>query len=231
MLKSVKSAIAINTVKEIFVPDRIKDIVNDEEQIHTLLHDVVKTADERIVNKMNTDPETAGMGTTIVICWIVKDKAHIAWCGDSRCYVYHPAHGLKALSKDPSLVQELVDNGEITHEEAFSHPDSNIITRGLGDFDTKAVPDIVVHNISHNEMLLLCSDGLVGYCQESEIEALLANSYQDVDLCSQQLLKMALDAGGYDNISIIAASLIDDDQEMPSAPSLLEKIKHFFGIS
>ena len=224
----VASSIAINTVKEFFSNNCIKDIVTDGTKINELLHDAITTADKHIINKMSTDPETAGMGTTIVICWIVGEKAHIAWCGDSRCYVYNPAHGLKALTKDHSLVQEMVDSGQISHEEAISHPDSNIITRGLGDFDTNAVPDITTYDVQPNDMLLLCSDGLNGYCLDSDIESLMSSNYSDVSQCCNQLMQLALDAGGYDNISIIAASMIGDEQEVPDEPSFFQRIKHFF---
>lgn len=226
----VASSIAIDTVKEVFSAQRVEGIADDDEKIKELLHEVITKADEHIIAKMNTDPNTAGMGTTIVICWIFNKKAHIAWCGDSRCYVYNPAHGLKLLTKDHSLVQEMIDNGEISHEEAFSHPDSNVITRGLGDFDTNAAPDIIEYGISPNDTLLLCSDGLCGYCQDAEIESLMADKYSDVSQCCHQLMQLALDAGGFDNISIIAASLIDDNHEAPSGPSFFQKFLRLFGI-
>ena len=226
----VASSIAINTIKEIFSTDCVKDIVSDDEKIKALLNNAVTTADEHIINKMSIDPETAGMGTTIVICWIINGKAFIAWCGDSRCYVFNPARGLKLLTKDHSFVQELIDSGKITIEEAMTHPDSNIITRGLGDFDTNAVPDIITYDISPNDILLLCSDGLNGYCIDSDIESVLASNYSDVSQCSKLLMQLALSAGGFDNISIIAASLIGDEQEMPSEPTLFQKLKRFLNI-
>ncbi len=226
----IASEIAINTIKDTFDPNSPIDIENDVEIIE-FLHCVVKKADKNIIDRINSDPDTSGMGTTLVLCWILNGKVYIAWCGDSRCYVYNPANGLTPLTTDHSLVQELIDRGEISKEEAFTHPDSNIITRGLGDFDTEAVADIVVHDIHPNDTLLLCSDGLCGYCQDTDIETILANNYTEVNQCCQQLLQLALNAGGYDNISIIAASLINDDQQKPANLTLGQRIKHFFGLA
>ena len=173
-------------------------------------------ADEAINRKAWEDPDTVGMGTTIVICWIVGKKAHIAWCGDSRCYLFNPQKGLKSLTKDHSYVQELVDQGEISEQEAFNHPDSNIITRGLGDINSQSTPDIISHPLEANDVLLLCSDGLSGYCKDNDIEHILQDNYLDIDCCNDQLLQLALQAGGHDNICLVLASLIDDNQDAPT---------------
>lgn len=224
----VASTIAIQTVKESFTPDRLATVIEDENKIKQHLSDVVTEADKRIYDR--ADDETSGMGTTIVICWVVNSKAYIAWCGDSRCYVSNPSGALHPLTKDHSLVQEMVDNGQITQEEAFDHPDSNIITRGLGDFGEVSFPDIVIHDIKPNDTLLLCSDGLCGYCEDAEIESVIEKHYHDTDTCCDKLMQLALDAGGYDNISIIAVSIINDQQKAPSKPSIGQRIKSFFGL-
>lgn len=226
----VASAIAIQTVKESFTPDQITPIIEDENRIKQHLSDIVTEADKRIYDRVLTDAETSGMGTTIVICWVLNNKAYIAWCGDSRCYVSNPSTALQSLTKDHSLVQEMVDNGQITQEEAFDHPDSNIITRGLGDFGDVSVPDIVIHDIKPNDTLLLCSDGLCGYCEDSEIQAVIEKHYNDTDTCCNKLMQLAIDAGGYDNISIVAISVISDQQDAPSKPSICQRIKRFFGL-
>ena len=213
----VASALAIETVKKYFSIDRVKDtLVSGNDGIDVMLKETVTAADDAINKRMATDLETQGMGTTIVICWILKDgTTHIAWCGDSRCYTYNAATGLRRMTKDHSLVQELIDSGEITEEEAFNHPDNNIITCGLGDFQAFPTPGIVRCELKANDNVMLCSDGLCGYCTDDEIKRLFSAEYVDTEACCQKMLDKALDAGGADNIAIVMASLIDDNQEKP----------------
>ena len=194
------------------------------DNIDGLLLSCIKDADEAINKRIDEDPNTIGMGTTIVICWIIDDFAHIAWCGDSRCYVYNAFKRLKLLTKDHSLVQDLIDKGKITEKEAFCHPDNNVITRGLGDVDSTSQPDIVSYPISPNDIILLCSDGLCGYNTNKEIERILDTNSIDVMKCRDELLKLALDAGGYDNICITLASFITDEQSAPLVPTMIQKL-------
>ena len=225
----VASSISIVTIRDTFTTDRVSAAIKGGEgTIQSLLLEAVKQADTAILHRIATDDGTQGMGTTIVVCWVLSDKAYIVWCGDSRCYSYHPAKGLKPLTHDHSWVQELVDKGEITPEEAFSHPDGNIITRGLGDFGSEVNPDFVVHSVKENETLMLCSDGLCGYCTDDILEACMSQYQTDTSSCCQNLLQQALDAGGYDNISIITISLISDNKEQPSPITLMQSMKRRF---
>lgn len=222
----IASSISIQVIKDTFTTNRVLAAVKGgEDTIKSLLLEAVKQADSAILQRIATDYGTQGMGTTIVVCWVLSDKAYIVWCGDSRCYSYHPTQGLKPLTHDHSLVQEMVDNGEIPPEEAFSHPDGNIITRGLGDFGSEVNPDFIVHPVKGNETLMLCSDGLCGYCIDNDLEACMDQNYIDTSKCCQSLLQLALDAGGYDNISIINISIIQDNQEQPSSISFMQSMK------
>ena len=222
----VASSISIQTIRETFTIDRVSAAVKGgEDTIKSLLLEAIKQADTAILHRIATDDGTQGMGTTIVVCWIVAGKAYVAWCGDSRCYSYHPAKGLKALTHDHSWVQELVDKGEITPEEAFSHPDGNIITRGLGDFGSEVNPDFVVHSVKENETLVLCSDGLCGYCTDDTLEACLDLNQTDTSNCCQSLLQQALDAGGHDNISIVTISIIPDNHDRPTPITRIQSLK------
>ncbi|MBQ4023663.1 MAG: serine/threonine-protein phosphatase [Prevotella sp.] len=222
----VASALAIESVKSTFTPDNARKALASEAQIEDLMQQAIDDASMKIDKRMCEDPDTDGMGTTIVICWVVGEKAYVAWCGDSRCYVHHPDTGLRRLTKDHSLVQELVDKGEITEDEAFNHPDNNIITRGLGDFQTQAKADIITYDLHPNDTILLCSDGLCGYCADPDIEKTLNSHYVDASLCRDKLLNQALDVGGYDNIAIVLASVIGDDDEKPAElkPSILKSL-------
>ena len=210
----VASAIATRSIRSSFSKVNVCDSLNSND-IDGLIQSCIINADDAINKKIWENPDTCGMGTTIVVCWIIDNVAHIGWCGDSRCYVYNPLYGIKQLTKDHSLVQELVDKGEISEKEAFTHPDNNVITRGLGDVDSESTPEIINYPLSPNDIVLLCSDGLCGYCTNRAIEKILGENNIDIMKCRDELMKLALDTGGYDNICIALASIIGDNQSMP----------------
>ena len=213
----VASAVAIDSISHTFSSEAVASTADDNKKIRELLTTAIKNADRAINLHMIDHPETAGMGTTIVLCWVKGNKAYTAWCGDSRCYLYNDK-GLQPLTKDHSYVQQLVDRGEITEEEAFTHPDNNVITRGLGEFDTAGMPDITVTDVKAGDMFLLCSDGLCGYCTDDMISKVMADSKADIDVCAESLQQLALDVPGDDNICIVLASLLDDND--PRAASV-----------
>lgn len=197
----VASAIAIDTVKSIFSLDDFTKVTASERKIEAFLKDAIVEADNKIKAKVKEDESTSGMGTTIVIAWVLDNMVHIAWCGDSRAYVFNTASGLVRLSKDHSYVQELVDAGKLDPELAFDHPNSNIITRSLGDSPVKARPDYVSRILSSGDVVLLCSDGLCGLCRDEEIVQVMAAA-KDIYSCKNNLINEALRAGGYDNVTV-----------------------------
>lgn len=228
----VASQIAINTLRERFADTAAFD---PQECVApcNYLTDAIADANSRIVAYAERHPEAFGLGTTIVTAWIRDGKAHIAWCGDSRCYVFNKREGLRRLTKDHSYVQELVDKGEITEEQAITHPESNIITRALGDVDVSAHADTLSYALQDGDTLLLCSDGLCGYCDDRAIERAVRATYDDLSLCKETLLQLALDAGGYDNITIAIAqalsnpSLRTEKAGGQATTSILTKFKSF----
>lgn len=220
------SSIAIKSLKEDLIPPLLSTIISSEENIKNYLSKIILNANDAILKHIETDPDTIGMGTTIVLIWLLGDKAYIAWCGDSRCYVFNPERGLKCLSKDHSYVQELIDKEEITIKQSFNHPDSSIITRCLGDCDTSAEPEILVYNIQKHDQFLLCSDGLCGYCRDRAIEKTFYKEYLNVNRCCNELVDLALKTGGQDNITILNISTLDDcEVEMPF--NFKDKIRRF----
>lgn len=223
----VASHIAIESIKNSFSPKNIVQSANAD-YIIDFLHKIIENADLAICKSVEDNLDAIGMGTTLVLCWIYNEMAYIAWCGDSRCYVYNPNKGLKVLTKDHSYVQELIDKGEISIKEAFHHPENNVITKGLGDLDISASPDIITYPVCSNDVFLLCSDGLCGLCRDESIERVLDRHYTNIDKCKEELLKLALDAGGDDNICIALASVIDDNKEGPDSMSFINKVKAFF---
>lgn len=223
----VASDIAINTIREQFKKECIpSNLLNKDSIEDHLLSSIIK-ANVAINDYVKDNPDAIGLGTTILVLWLIGDKAYVAWCGDSRCYSFNPKSGLRRITKDHSYVQSLIDNGEITEEEALSHPDSNIITRCLGDVDREPNPEVKVFPITNGDILLSCSDGLCGYCQDQEIEDILYSNYKDIDKCKELLLNYALKTGGHDNITLSLISISSDPSKMIKIP-LSVRIKRFF---
>lgn len=215
----VASKIAVDTAAEYFVADRISDdMVASSASIEKFMKSVVTEADRRI--KSSTDEASRGMGTTIVMAWIIGDKARVCWCGDSRAYAFNPVYGLRRVSKDHSYVQALVDSGAISAEQAFDYPDSNIITRCLCDAEDKAEPDYTEYPLHNSDIILLCSDGLCGMLRDSEMQSIMAAEPDDVAKCVDNLITAALDAGGKDNVTAVAARIEGGAaQAVPEVPA------------
>lgn len=222
----IASSIAVDTAKNYFSQKRLSENEISEKTAYSLLLDAITLSNKAIMNHVETDPDSIGLGTTIVITWVIDRKAYIAWCGDSRCYCYNPKNGLRQLTKDHSYVQDLVDKGEITAKQAFNHPDSNIITKCLGDVDAVTEPDMITYEIKDGDVLLSCSDGLCGYCDDKSIEKVLLNNFDNLTLCKDNLLKLAMNAGGQDNITIALCATLPDSQQTPIIDSSI-KMKRF----
>lgn len=208
----VASELAIETVREYFSSDRLTDeVLKNRYSIEKYMNEVIVEADARIKQEAKRRPETRGMGTTIVIGWILDGKLYVSWCGDSRAYVYNPVAGLHQISKDHSYVQGLVDKGAISKEDAFDYPDSNIITRSLSDGTAKAKPESLLkpYELCDGDIVLLCTDGLNGMLRDSEIEDVIRNNEADMDCLADELIKAACEAAGSDNITICLCQILE----------------------
>ena len=213
------SKIAIETVKEMFGAEKLPE---DETSIEKYMKSVFVEADRRIKEKAIEDKNFELMGTTLVLAWIKGDKARIAWCGDSRAYSFHSVYGLRQLSKDHSHVQELVDTGVISPENAFNHPLSNIITQSLGDPCKMAKADYVEYALHHNETILLCSDGLNGELRNHEIEKIIRDN-DSLLACSETLINEALNAGGRDNVTLAICKITGGLPDLAPQETPIEK--------
>ncbi len=167
------SEFVVKSIQERFsnIPE---NILSSDNTILTFITDSIRFADEKMKTYAKTHSEAEGLGSTIVLLWLFNGKAYCGWCGDSRIYRYNANNKLAKLSHDHSYVQSLVDEGKITEDEAFDHPDSNIVTRSLGDNGEKANPETKVYDIFERDVFLLCSDGLCGLLQDNEIEDIIA---------------------------------------------------------
>lgn len=202
MAGEVASAIAVETIQSQFTSDRVRTAMNSEQKILQFIEDAVVKANENIIAHGDGHPETKGMGTTLVLAWIINRKAFICWCGDSRCYVYNEDRGLIQLTHDHSYVQELVDKGQLSQDEMLNHPYANIITHCLGDVGHAAESECHIYNMNEGDILLLCSDGLTTMCRDQEIETIMKSDGHHPAKCCESLISSALEAGGYDNVTV-----------------------------
>ena len=202
----VASAIAVKTIKEYFAADKLTDTIlsNPCKYIHT----AIVAADAAIKEHSKTNPDTEGMGSTVVMAWLLGKKIYVGWCGDSRCYRYNPQLGLERLSHDHSYVQELVDAGKLTEELAFDHPNNNIITRSLGDPRGAAKPDTKEFDLYNQDIILLCSDGLCGTLRDNEIAEQIQQHQTSMQECRDALWAADEAAGWTDNTTIALAQII-----------------------
>jgi len=185
------------------------DILNNDDAILDFIRKSIIESDHIIKAYAKDHRESAGMGSTIVLVWLLGEKAYCGWCGDSRIYCYNPQNSLVRLSHDHSYVQALVDGGKITEEEAFDHPDGNIITRSLGDCGEEANPETKVYPIHRHDVFLLCSDGLCGLLNDSQIETILADHSTSSDDALRALWQAGEAAGWTDNATIEVACITD----------------------
>jgi PPM family protein phosphatase len=167
-----------------------------------VLASAIQNAHQAIIMHQHEHRKTMGMGTTMVVAWIYYDYIALAWVGDSRAYRYNQHTGLEALTRDHSMVQKLIDMGHITKEEAFNHPNQNIITQFVGDKLHIPLPDFIESSIGPDDIILLCSDGLTGMLREHHIGQIL-KGYADLKTVGEHLIKEANQAGGDDNITLI----------------------------
>ena len=207
----VASQIAIDIVRKEFAPANITpEITKSRYAIEKFMNEVIVKADAMIKDVSKKRPETQGMGTTIVIAWLFDNILYISWCGDSRAYVYNPKTGLHRLSKDHSYVQQLVEDGKLSEDEAFDFPDSNIITRCLCDSKQKAKPECLSnpYPLCDNDVILLCTDGLCGMIRDAEILDIMQSYNSDMTILADNLVQAALNASGADNCTVCLCQII-----------------------
>lgn len=194
---STASRIATETIaeqiKELYA---VKKYYDDPEK---LLDTAIAIANQRVYDMSVNVPPLQGMGTTVVAVLAREEILHIVHAGDSRAYLYE--NGIvRQLTKDHSMVQELVDIGEITPEEARNHPNKNIITRALGT-RAKLKTDYNRAEFQKDSVLIICTDGLSNYMTEDSLLTFIQENSgtQLVD----RLIETAKDRGGSDNITVV----------------------------
>ena len=162
----------------------------------------VRIANHTIFRQAAENPSLAGMGTTIVAAAIEKDIVTLLHVGDSRIYRFFD-NTLTPLTVDHSWVAELEQSEQITAEEARTLVNRNVITRALGVRENVEI-DVSVRKIAENEIFLMCTDGLCGFVEDSEIKHVVASCGADLERLVTELVRMANDRGGLDNVSVVA---------------------------
>ena len=217
----VASQIAVDTVSEFFAPGKITpDLAQDHQKRKKYMEHVICEADVRIKKDSKQNLEHQGMGSTIIMAWIVGDELTLSWCGDSRAYRYNSANGIEPLSKDQSYVQELADKGIISYEDTFDHPQGNIVTRSLGDLSRKAIPETRWFKLYNQDIILLCSDGLSGVLRDKKtygvdgcllegdnLEDIIGANRGSLKECREALWRAAEQADWYDNVTAILCEI------------------------
>jgi len=179
---------------------RSKDAANFT-YIEDLLADALRYANTKVHTRSSNDSACFGMGTTLTAVCYDDNNLYYAHVGDSRMYIVTKDGVLRQISRDHSLVNEMLAEGMITAEEAVDHPRRNVLVRAVGT-DYAVQVDKGYHPLDNVARILLCSDGLSDLVSDYEIADIINNT-PDLDKCAQLLINKANEAGGNDNISVI----------------------------
>jgi len=172
----------------------------DPNNYEDILKDAIQKVNKDIYHYSTEKSDLSGMGTTITACFVIQEKVIVANVGDSTCFGIKD-HSVIKITKDHSLVQELLDLGTITEEEAFNHPKKNIITRAVGTSELLEVDIFVIDKGVYN-IYLLCSDGLTNEVTKDEIMSIVNENKMLIDICPK-LVNLAKYKGGRDNITVL----------------------------
>jgi protein phosphatase len=148
----------------------------------------------------------SGMGTTLVIAYWHRDRVTIGHLGDSRCYRMR-GDKIKSLTRDHSWIQEQIDAGLMTYEQARASKKKNLVTRACG-IDLNVAPEVHTHDVQAGDIYVLCSDGLYDMVSDENIHLTVSSLKSNLPLAAQQLVQQANDNGGRDNISVILVHVL-----------------------
>jgi protein phosphatase len=187
------------------------------------LRDAIMRANKIIHQTAQSQPQCEGMGTTLVACLFFDNRISIAHVGDSRLYRMRD-NRFEQITMDHSLLQELVDRGYYSQEEAQRSTNRNYVTRALG---VEPAVDVEVQEVEvrKGDYFLLCSDGLPDMVEDEDIHLTINTFNSSIDTVGEQLIKLTNDNGGRDNVSIIVLHVLD---AFPAAAGVFDKVKNLF---
>lgn len=193
----IASSLAVQTAKN-YIENNFRDIEKDRDSIIQLLGSSMEYANMVVYEKSKENPELQGMGTTLEICLIYNNKVYIGHVGDSRIYRIRKEF-IRKLTQDHSYVQKLVKEGTITKEQAAHHPQKNMLMKALG-CNAFVEPDVMVKGFLKDDILIMCSDGLSNLVTQDTI---YEKASKNIEQAPKELVELANDRGGYDNITVI----------------------------
>ncbi len=197
---NIASKIAVDVISESIKSNYYENI--DSDKIKDILVSAAYEANRAIYDKALNNKNLIGMGTTVVAAIIQGDIIHLVNVGDSRAYLITKTE-VTQITKDHSIVQDMVDHGEITSKEAKNHPHKNIITRALG-VDEFVDVDYYEVSFEKGNTLLMCTDGFSNYMENDKIFTLA--KYTNFKFLAREAVTLAKGAGGNDNITVVAVS-------------------------
>ena len=172
------------------------------------IQDAVVEANQLVFQSAEANPDHKGMGTTVVVLQFYNNSFSLAHIGDSRCYRLR-SDKFEQITKDHSLLQELIDRGFYTPEEARKSMNKNLVTRALG-IDPIVMPDIQEDIVLKNDIYLLCSDGLTDLVEDEDIYLTIKQFSANLEEAAKQLITKANQNGGKDNISVMLCRIDED---------------------
>lgn len=208
----VASTLAVDFLKEFFAK---KDLRDWEESWQIYLEQAFQEANRRIYTLSQQSSEHQGMGTTLTAVLHKNGQLYVAHVGDSRMYLLRGTE-IERITNDHSLVEELVRQGEMTMEEAKYHPQRNILLRALGSAQEIGV-DLYQESFAHEDIMLLCTDGLTSLVEEEEIKDHILNYSSEI--AADKLVKLANSKGGHDNITVIIVKNADQEKKTKNIES------------
>ncbi|MCH5280637.1 MAG: Stp1/IreP family PP2C-type Ser/Thr phosphatase [Lachnospiraceae bacterium] len=187
----------------------VEEIRNSyEKDPEVLIEEAIHTANKKIRETAASDENLYGMGTTLVVATVVKKRLRVANVGDSRLYLITKEEGIRQITRDHSLVEEMIRLCGLSREDARRHPDKNIITRAIGAKD-EVEPDFFTEELNKGDIVLMCSDGLTNMLEDKEIEEIvLDEETAELSDKAQKLIDGANANGGKDNIAVLLVRVI-----------------------
>ena len=193
----IASRLAIQSAKS-YIENNFGNIEKDKDSIIQLLGSSMEYANMVVYEKSKENKELEGMGTTLEIVLIYNNKAYIGHIGDSRIYRIRKSF-IRKLTQDHSYVQKLVKDGQITQEQAEHHPKKNMLMKALG-CNAFVEPDVMVKGFLKDDIIVMCSDGLTNLVNQEEIYDF---ARVNIEQATKDLVNMANERGGYDNITVV----------------------------
>lgn len=193
----IASSLAVQTAKN-YIENNFKDVPKDKESIIQLVGSSIEYANMVVYEKAKDNPELQGMGTTIEVALIYNNKVYIGHVGDSRIYRIRKEF-IRKLTQDHSYVQKLVKDGTITKEQAAHHPQKNMLMKALG-CNAFVEPDVMIKGFLKDDILIMCSDGLSNLVSQETIYEMAS---KNIEQATKDLVQLANDRGGYDNITVV----------------------------